>query len=98
MHPAAQRIAERIADLYERHRAMFPIFHAHALPGAALMFTSGPAHGEAIGAFQGEALYHASLDAAEYTALLAANGFDVLAHVAEDARCGGHTVWLARLR
>ena len=77
-------------------RTMFPIFTAHAAPGAALMFTSGPAAGEAIGTFHGEALYHASLDPAEYRALLAANGFDVVAHVAEDAECGGHTVWLAQ--
>jgi len=81
----------------EDQRAMFDVFRAHAAPGAALMFTSGPAHGEAIGSFRGEALYHASLDADEYTALLDAHGFEVVAHVAEDASCGGHTVWLARL-
>lgn len=77
-------------------RAMFPIFGAHAEPGAALMFTSGPAAGEAIGSYRGEALYHASLDPDEYRALLAESGFAVLAHVAEDAACGGRTVWLAR--
>lgn len=77
-------------------RAMFAIFRAHAAPGAALMFTSGPAHGEAIGSFRGEPLYHASLDADVYTALLGAHGFEVVAHTAEDATCGGHTVWLAQ--
>lgn len=77
-------------------RQMFPIFRAHAAPGAALMFTSGPAHGEEVGEYQGEALYHASLDPAEYRTLLAQNGFTVEAHIAEDAECGGHTVWLAR--
>lgn len=76
-------------------RCMFPVFRAHAAPGAALMFTSGPAHGEAIGEYQGEALYHASLDPAEYRTLLAQNGFAVKAHIANDADCGGHTVWLA---
>lgn len=80
----------------EDQRAMFAIFRAHAAPGAALMFTSGPAHGEAIGSYCGEPLYHASLDADEYTALLKANGFEVVAHVVEDATCGGRTVWLAR--
>lgn len=79
-------------------RAMFPIFAAHAAAGAALMFTSGPASGEAIGTFHGEPLYHASLDPAEYRALLAADGFEVMAYVAEDRDCGGHTVWLARRR
>jgi SAM-dependent methyltransferase len=82
---------------HEDQRLMFPIFRKHAAPAAALMFTSGPSHGEAIGSFQGEALYHASLAPEEYERLLAANGFDVVDHAAEDQSCGGHTVWLARL-
>lgn len=80
----------------EDQRAMFPVFRAHAQPGAALMFTSGPAAGEAIGSYRGDVLYHASLDPADYTALLAANGFAVLDHVVEDQSCGGRTVWLAQ--
>ncbi|MDO9382126.1 MAG: class I SAM-dependent methyltransferase [Hyphomicrobiaceae bacterium] len=79
-------------------RAMFPIFAAHAVEGAALLFTSGPQHGEAIGTFAGEPLYHASLDPTEYRALLDAAGFDVVEAASEDPRCGGHTVWLARKR
>jgi SAM-dependent methyltransferase len=79
-------------------RGMFPVFRAHALPGAALMFTSGPAHGEAIGSLAGEPLYHASLNPDEYRSLLDRNGFRVVTHVAEDAGCGGHTIWLAQLR
>ncbi len=79
-------------------RRMFPVFRAHAAPRAALMFTSGSNHGVAIGSYQGESLYHASLDAAEYRQLLDANGFDVVAHAVEDPSCGGHTIWLARLR
>jgi SAM-dependent methyltransferase len=81
---------------FDDQRRMFPVFAAHAAPGAPLMFTSGPRHGEAIGSYQGEALYHASLDPAEYRALLAANGFSEIAYTAEDPACGGHTVWLAR--
>lgn len=77
-------------------RRMFPIFRAHAKPGAALMFTSGPADGVANGSFQGETLYHASLAPAAYRALLAANGFTVVLTIAEDPDCTGHTVWLAR--
>lgn len=83
---------------HDAQRTMFPIFRAHAAPNAALMFTSGPSHGEAIGSYRGEPLYHASLDAAEYVALLGRNGFDVVAQVAEDPDCGRHTVWLARMR
>ncbi len=77
-------------------RLMFSIFRQHAAPEAALMFTSGPAHGEAIGSFEGEPLYHASLDPAEYRSLLAENGFRVVAHVVEDPNCGSHTIWLAQ--
>ncbi len=82
--------------LHDDQRRMFPTFREHAAPGAALMFTSGPGHGVAIGAYRGEPLYHASLDPAEYRALLRANGFGVVEHVAEDPDCGGHTVWLAQ--
>ncbi|MFD2843650.1 hypothetical protein [Paracoccus cavernae] len=75
---------------------MFGTFARLAAPRAALIFTSGPAGGEAIGRFQGEALYHASLDPEEYRALLSAHGFVVLDHRAEDPACGGATVWLAK--
>jgi hypothetical protein len=77
-------------------RRMFDVFRRHAAPGAALMFTSGPAHGVAMGTYRGEPLYHASLDPAEYRSLLAAAGFAVVAHVAEDPGCGGRTIWLAQ--
>jgi len=82
----------------EHQRAMFPVFAAHAAARAALMFTSGPSFGEAIGIFAGEPLYHGSLDPAEYRALLDEQGFDVVAHVADDPSCGGHTIWLAQQR
>lgn len=77
-------------------RGMFAVFREHAAPGAALMFTSGPSHGEAIGEFEGEPLFHASLDPEEYRALLAEHGFHVVHHVADDPACGHHTIWLAR--
>lgn len=80
----------------EDQRGMFKVFASHAAPGAALLFTSGPAHGEAIGRFEGEALYHGSLAPQEYRALLADNGFSVIDHVVEDPSCGGHTIWLAK--
>jgi SAM-dependent methyltransferase len=77
-------------------RKMFPRFRDHALPGAPLIFTSGPSQGEAIGDLHGEALFHASLDPEEYRALLAASNFDVVDHRPDDPECGGHTIWLAR--
>jgi SAM-dependent methyltransferase len=76
--------------------AMFPVFRQHAVQGTALMFTSGPGHGVAVGAYQGEPLYHASLGGDEYRSLLNENGFDLVANALEDVSCGGHTVWLAR--
>ena len=76
-------------------RDMFPRFAAHARRGAALMFTSGPAEGVAIGSCCDEPLYHASLGPPEYEHLLVTNGFAVRAYVAEDAQCGDHTIWLA---
>ena len=80
---------------HDAQSRMFPVFKRHASPNAALMFTSGTSHGEAIGSYRGEPLYHASLAAEEYRALLNANGFRVVAHVVEDPNCG-RTVWLAQ--
>jgi SAM-dependent methyltransferase len=77
-------------------RDMFAVFRKHAAPNAALMFTSGPRGGVTMGTYQGEPLYHASLEPDEYRALLDKHGFAVVSYVAEDAACGGHTVWLAR--
>lgn len=79
----------------DEQRALFARFASHSLPGAPLMFTSGPAEGEAVGSYRGEPLYHASLGPGEYEHLLATNGYVVRAHVAEDPLCGQHTVWLA---
>lgn len=81
---------------HDDQRGMFAVFARHADAGTALMFTSGPAHGQAIGEYRGEPLYHASLAPETYRALLAEHGFEVCAHRAEDPDCGGHTVWLAR--
>ncbi len=81
---------------HQDQRMMFGTFQTHTHPGAALMFTSGPAFGEAIGSLEGEPLYHSSLDGEEYRRLLAANRFEPVAQVNEDPQCGGRTVWLAR--
>jgi SAM-dependent methyltransferase len=77
-------------------RRMFDVFAAHAASAAVLMFNSGPRHGEAIGEYRGNPLYHASLDAAEYERLLVRCGFAVLAHAVEDRAAGGRTIWLVQ--
>jgi SAM-dependent methyltransferase len=83
---------------HDDQRAMFPFFAQHARPSAPFMFTTGPAHGEAIGRLEGDPLYHASLAPSEYLHLLELHGFDLVAHVPEDPACGGRTVWLAQRR
>ncbi len=77
-------------------QAMFPVFARHAGPRAPLMFTSGPQHGSVLGEFEGEPLYHGSLDEGEYRSLLSQNGFEVVEHVVDDPSCGEHTIWLAQ--
>lgn len=77
-------------------QAMFPIFAAHAAPGAVLMFTSGPDAGEAWGEAGGAQVYHSSLSPREYRQLLAKHGFALVKFTPEDADCRGHSVWLAR--
>ncbi|MDX6022225.1 class I SAM-dependent methyltransferase [Scandinavium sp. V105_16] len=79
-------------------RKMFPVFHQHCQPGTALIFTSGPENGEALGEFIGQTLYHASLGNDEYRQLLDENGFQVVKQLTEDPQCGGRTVWLAQVR
>ena len=80
-------------------RRMFNVFARHAKPSAVLMFNSGPAHGEAVGDYRGDPLYHASLSPGEYTSLLDSIGFEVIAQAVEDWQtAGGRTVWLTRAR
>ncbi len=79
-------------------RAMFPVFAAHATPGARLLFTAGPAAGEAVGQVGDSPVYHASLAPEDYRALLAEAGFSVVWFRPEDAELKGHSVWLAETR
>jgi SAM-dependent methyltransferase len=83
---------------HQDQETMFRIFAAHAARGAILMFNAGFAHGEAIGAYRGDPLYHASLDASEYEALLADFGFELIEHSINDPAKGGRIFWLARAR
>lgn len=79
-------------------RTMFTVFADHAAPGAFLLFNTGPTQGEILGDYQGEPLYHASLDPEEYQQLLDRSGFSLVAHMVEDPTAGGRTVWLAQFR
>jgi SAM-dependent methyltransferase len=78
---------------HDDQRRMFAVFAEHASVGAVLMFNTGPEHGEAVGSYRGDPLYHASLASAEYVALANGSHFEVIDHVthdmrAVDARCG----------
>jgi trans-aconitate methyltransferase len=75
---------------------MFRVFAAHAAPTAILMFNAGFGHGEDVGAYRGDPLYHASLDASEYAALLADSGFELVERSINDPATGGRIFWLAR--
>ncbi|MGH6704848.1 MAG: class I SAM-dependent DNA methyltransferase [Bradyrhizobium sp.] len=80
-------------------RRMFEVFARHAAPSAVLMFNGGPDHGEGVGEYRGDPLYHASLSADEYTSLLGGIGFMAIEHAVEDWETGGgRTVWLSRRR
>ena len=74
----------------EDQQAVLPELARRVAPGGRLMFTSGHAHGERIGEWRGQPLYHASLDPAAYRAILSAAGLDI---VCDGAMSG---VWLAR--
>jgi SAM-dependent methyltransferase len=82
----------------EDQQQMFRVFACHSRKGSALMFTGGPQHGSVLGEFEGEPLYHGSLDPQEYATLLEQNGFELVANVLEDPTCGEHCIWLARAR
>ena len=79
-------------------RSMFQVFADYSAKSAILMFNAGLVHGEAIGIYRGDPLYHASLDPEEYQTHLNRLGFDLLCHAVEDGQAGGRSPWLARLR
>jgi SAM-dependent methyltransferase len=83
---------------HDDQRRMFVVFAEHSGDRTVLMFNTGPEHGEAIGNYRGDPLYHASLASAEYVSLVDGIGFDVIDHVTNDVRAGGRTVWLCKRR
>jgi 2-polyprenyl-3-methyl-5-hydroxy-6-metoxy-1,4-benzoquinol methylase len=82
----------------EDQESMIARFAAHTKPGGALMFTSGWSRGHVIAEWQGEPLYHGSLDTEEYRDLLTQAGFRIVKHVVQDPTCGDATIWLAQMR
>ncbi|THD62836.1 MAG: class I SAM-dependent methyltransferase [Bradyrhizobium sp.] len=81
---------------HQDQRRMFRVFAVHAAPAAILMFNAGFDHGEIIGSYRGDPLFHASLDASEYQSLLTDAGFELIEHPINDPAKGGRIFWLAR--
>lgn len=73
----------------EAQTHVLPALAARVAEGGRLMFTAGPAHGEAIGEWRGEPLYHGSLAPEAYHALLTKADLTV-------ENGGDQGVWLAR--
>jgi hypothetical protein len=81
---------------HDDQRMMFRIFAEHSAADAILMFNAGFSHGEAMGSYRGDPLYHASLDPSEYEDLLASSGFELIEYSRGDPVKGGRIFWLAR--
>lgn len=75
---------------------MFGVFCRHAAPRAVLVFSSGPAFGEAIGEVDGAPVYHASFSPLQYRRMLRDAGFRVLGYYPENERLNRHTWWLCQ--
>lgn len=81
----------------DQHKA-FARFTAHANPGAAMLFTSGPDASEKIGNVEGEPVYHASLSPQGYRALFQKHGWIEVAFRPESRAFHGHSIWQVRKR
>jgi len=73
----------------EAQTHVLPVLAARVAEGGRLMFTAGPTHGEAIGEWRGEPLYHGSLAPEAYHRLLTEAGLTV-------EKGGDQGVWMAR--
>ena len=73
----------------EAQTHVLPVLAARVAEGGRLMFTAGPAHGEAIGEWRGEPLSHGSLAPEVYRGLLTEAGLTV-------ENGGDQGVWMAR--
>lgn len=65
-------------------------------PGGMLLFNAEPDRDPTRDDYRSGTPYRADLEAANTTAEIAARGLTLVAHAAQDAKCGGAGVWLAR--
>ena len=64
--------------------------------GGRLLFNAEPDHDPTRDDYRSGSPYRADLEAANYSAAIVRRGLIEIAHIAEDATCGGAGVWLAR--
>jgi len=77
-------------------RALIPRLLARLAPGGRLLVSVGPRAGEAVGCVGSEAVYHASLNPAEYVALCRRAGCASADVVTEDPDCDFRSLLLAQ--
>lgn len=70
-------------------------FFTHLKPKGALLLTVGHKAGEVLGRVEGQDVYHSSLAPSEYERILHKAGFTQVEYVAQDPRCGRHSILLA---
>lgn len=80
----------------DEQRACIAQMAQHLVPGGSLLLTVGPRAGEASGTVGGEAVYHASLSAADYATCLEAHGLRLTGFMAEDPDTDKASVLMAR--
>lgn len=78
---------------FVKQREMFQLIQSYAKKGTVLLFNTGIKKEEVISNWAGQEFYHASLDIAEYKALLAKYGFVILQNDITDENTA---IWLAQ--
>ena len=79
----------------EEQRQTMTLFGRLLSPRGRLLLTVGPSAGEVLGSVEGEAVYHSSLDPAEYESVLRRLGMVDVTFIPEAAACWGRSVLLA---
>ena len=80
----------------EDQARVLPMLAAHVAPGGALMIAVGDRHGEALGEWRGEPLYHGSLSPGAYRALLIDAGLEPTRGPLSDRLGERGVIWLAK--
>ena len=76
-------------------RAALKVFCRHLKQNGALLLTIGHKAGEVLGIVDGQQVYHASLDPAEYQEILTSAGFAKVTVELRDKDCDYHSLLLA---